>query len=108
MRVDLTTNGLGQPESRKTGRSGQSGAASSAGAGSSAGVSAGVTGGDRAQFSFDQARVQALTAQALAAPEVRQAKVAALGQAISSGEYTVDAGKVADAMTAAYNGASFR
>lgn len=108
MRVDLTTGGLQQPENSKPGRAGQSGTAanqSSASAGASAAASTAV---DRAQFSFDQARIQSLAAQALAAPEIRQAKVAALGQAIGNGEYSVDAAKVADAMTAELSGASFR
>jgi len=96
MRVDLTTSGLEQPENSKLGRAGQSRAAtnqSSANASESAAV-------DHTQFTFDGTRIQSLAAQALAAPEIRQAKVASLGQAIGNGEYSVDAGKVADAMTA--------
>lgn len=108
MRVDLTTRGLEQPETSKPGRAGQSRAAAkqtSASASARASASMAV---DRTQFSFDGTRVQSLAAQALAAPEIRQAKVVSLGQAISNGEYSVDAGKVADAMTAEASGGSFR
>jgi len=42
--------------------------------------------------------VQSLEAQVLAQPEVRQAKVQSLQQAIGNGEYSVSAGQVAAAM----------
>jgi flagellar biosynthesis anti-sigma factor FlgM len=58
------------------------------------------SGVDQTSFSFDQARVQSLATQALAAPEVRQEKVAPLQQAIANGDYQVDPGKVADAIAA--------
>jgi flagellar biosynthesis anti-sigma factor FlgM len=106
MRIDLTTSGLEQPENSQAGRARQSGTTANQGSASaSTAASAGV---DRTQFSFDGTRVQTLAAQALAAPEIRQTKVAGLGQAISNGEYSVDAGKVADAMTAEFSGASSR
>jgi negative regulator of flagellin synthesis FlgM len=53
---------------------------------------------DRTTLAFDHANISALVSQAVASPEVRQDKVDALRQAISSGEYKVDPGKVADAM----------
>jgi flagellar biosynthesis anti-sigma factor FlgM len=102
MRVDFTNLGLEPPEKSKPGRAGQTGTAANAaatpsGASSTADANAGV---DRARFSFDQARVQSLARQALAAPEVRQEKVAPLQQAVANGNYAVDSGKVADAMAA--------
>jgi len=59
---------------------------------------------DQTRFSFDQTRVQALEAQVLAQPEIRQAKVQALQQAIGNGEYSVSAGQVADAMASDLGG----
>jgi len=107
MRIDLTSGGLQGPETSQTGRAGQAANQSSGAGGTSANPGAGTaTGEDRVQFSSAQTRVAALTAQALGAPEVRQAKVDALGQAIGNGEYAVDAGKVADAMAAEYGAAA--
>ena len=56
------------------------------------------SGRDQTRFSFDQTRVQSLEAQVLAQPEIRQAKVQSLQQAIGNGEYSVSAGQIADAM----------
>jgi flagellar biosynthesis anti-sigma factor FlgM len=108
MRIDLTTSGLEQPENSKAGRARQSGTTSNQASASASASTAESAGVDRTQFSFDRTRVQTLAALALAAPEIRQTKVAGLGQAISNGEYSVDAGKVADAMTAEFSGPSFR
>jgi len=90
MRVDVTSFGVEPPEKGAPGRAGQTGAARS-GATSSAGV-------DQTRFSFDQKRVQSLEAQVLAQPEIRQAKVQALQQAIGNGKYSVPAGQIADAL----------
>lgn len=108
MRINPTAGGLEQPGSSNAGRAGQSKAAASrASAGSTAGASTGAhAGADRTQFSLTPSRVQALAAQALGAPEVRASKVASLGQAIGSGGYSVDAARVADAITTEL--ASFR
>ena len=95
MRVDFTTFGLEPPEKGTTGRAGQAGAA---GASSTPGM-------DQARFSFDQARVQSLQAQVLAQPEIREAKVQALQQAIGNGNYSVSAGQVADALVSELGGA---
>jgi len=95
MRVDFTTFGLEPPEKGTTGRAGQAGAA---GASSTPGM-------DQARFSFDQARVQSLQAQVLAQPEIREAKVQALQQAIGNGKYSVSAGQVADALVSELGGA---
>ena len=104
MRVDLTSRGVEPPENGKTGRAGQTGA-SETGAGSASSSTSGSTSGlDQTRFSFDQTRVQALEAQVLAQPEIRQAKVQALQQAIGNGEYSVSAGQVADAMASDLGG----
>jgi len=101
MRVDFTNLGLEAPEKSKASRAGSAGTASASGA--QTGASAATEGGagvDQTSLSFDQAKVQSLATQALAAPEVRQEKVGPLQQAVASGNYTVDSGKVADAVAA--------
>ncbi|MGD0414182.1 MAG: flagellar biosynthesis anti-sigma factor FlgM [Terriglobales bacterium] len=97
MRVDLTSFGVEPPEKGTTGRAGQTGAAET-GATSAAGV-------DQTRFSFDQTRVQSLEAQVLAQPEIRQAKVQSLQQAIGNGEYSVLPGQIANAMVSELAGA---
>lgn len=57
---------------------------------------------DRTSFSTDTQSVQALTTQAMSSPEVRQDKVDALSQSVSSGEYKPDASKTADAIIASH------
>ena len=90
MRIDFNKVGLEPPpDSGNTSRTGQSGSSS------------GSASTDQTSFSFDQTRVQSLESQVLAQPEVRQAKVEALQQAIGKGEYSVSAGQVADAMASA-------
>lgn len=105
MRVDFTNLGLEPPDKSKPGRAGQTGTADTAGV--SGNVSTGTT-ADRTRFSFDQTRVEALNAQALAAPEVRQAKVEPLQAAVAEGSYTVDSGKVAEAIVAEAGNARIR
>ncbi|MFI5102187.1 MAG: flagellar biosynthesis anti-sigma factor FlgM [Terriglobales bacterium] len=97
MRVDFTTFGLEPPEKGKTGRAGQAGASGTA-ASSTSSTSGSSSGVDQTRFSFDQLRVQSLEAQVLTQPEIRQAKVQPLQQAIGNGEYSVSASQVADAM----------
>jgi flagellar biosynthesis anti-sigma factor FlgM len=53
---------------------------------------------DKATLAFDRANIGSLASQAMASAEVRQDKVDALRQAISSGQYKVEPDKVADAM----------
>lgn len=53
---------------------------------------------DRTTLSSDKNQIKALTVQALSSPEVRQDKVAALRQAVQSGQYDVSPGKIADSM----------
>jgi len=98
MRVDLTSRGVEQPENSKTGRAGQTGASGTTASSASSSSSSSTLGLDQTRFSFDHIRVQSLEAQVLAQPEIRQAKVQALQQAIGNGEYSVSAGQVADAI----------
>ena len=102
MRVDFTTFGAEPPEPGKTGRAGQSGTAGTGVSGSSgSGVSESsndISSMDQTRFSFDQTRVQSLEIQVLAQPEIRDARVQALQQAIGNGEYSVPPSQVADAM----------
>ena len=107
MRIDFTNYGFEAPEKSKTGKAGQSGTATNAtSAGNASAASSSGAGADQTSFSFDPARVEALANRALAAPEVRQEKVAALQQAITRGAYTVNAGQVAAAI--AGDAGSFR
>lgn len=53
---------------------------------------------DQAQLSGAHVQVQALTAQALQLPEIRQEKVNALRQVVQSGNYQPDAGQTAHAL----------
>jgi flagellar biosynthesis anti-sigma factor FlgM len=96
MRVDLTTFGVEPPDSGKPNRAGQAGASGSTNAAAS--TAERTSGHDQTRFSFDPARVEALKAQVLAQPEIRAAKVGPLEQAIRKGEYTLPAGRIADAL----------
>jgi len=103
MRVDFTTSGLEPPEKSMTGRAGHAEhAATGAAAGAEASSASGV---DQTRFSFDQTRVQSLEAHVLAQPEIREAKVQSLQQAIGNGEYSVPASQVADALVSELGGA---
>jgi len=53
---------------------------------------------DRTTFHSDSTSVQALTSQALNSPEVRQARVDALTEAVKSGGYQMDSTKTAGAI----------
>jgi len=53
---------------------------------------------DKASLSVDTLSLSSLTAQALAAPPVRQDKVEALRQSIQNGEYKVEPDKIARAI----------
>ena len=55
---------------------------------------------DRTSFHSGSSSVASLVSQALATPDVRQAKVDSLRQAVSSGSYKVDADKIASAIIA--------
>jgi flagellar biosynthesis anti-sigma factor FlgM len=103
MRVDFTTSGLEPPEKSTTGRAGHADHAGTA-AGAGTGASS-ISGVDQTSFSFDQTRVQSLEAHVLAQPEIREAKVQSLQQAIGNGEYSVPASQVADALVSELGGA---
>jgi flagellar biosynthesis anti-sigma factor FlgM len=60
---------------------------------------------DQTRLSFDQTRVQSLEAHVLAQPEIREAKVQSLRQAIGNGGYSVPASQVADALISELSGA---
>jgi flagellar biosynthesis anti-sigma factor FlgM len=107
MRVDFTNLGVEQPERKQTGRVGQSGTAPAA-TSANEGATSTAQSVDRARFSFDQAKVHALEAKALAAPEVRQEKVEPLQQAVSNGSYAVDSGRVAEAIAAEHTSGRVR
>ena len=105
MRVDFTNFGVEPPDQGKPGRAAQtgnsgSGATSGIKGSTSSSASSNTSGVDQTRFSFDQARVQSLQAQVLAQPEIREAKVRSLQQAIGNGEYSVPASRIADALVA--------
>ncbi len=54
---------------------------------------------DWTSFQSDSTSVRALTNQALNSSEVRQGTVDALRQSVNSGQYQVDAGKIAAAIS---------
>jgi flagellar biosynthesis anti-sigma factor FlgM len=54
---------------------------------------------DWTSFHSDSASVQSLTTQALNSPEVRQGTVDALRESVNGGQYQLDAGKIAAAIT---------
>jgi len=66
--------------------------------GTAAAAQSGALADDTAQLSGDQVRVQSLTAQAIAVPEIRQEKVTALGQAVQNGSYDVSPELTAEAV----------
>ncbi len=63
-------------------------------------VGSGVLGEDQADLSGSHAEVQALAAQALQFPEIRQTKVSALRQVVENGSYQPSSSQIADAMLA--------
>ena len=107
MRVDFTSRGVEPPDKGKTGRGGQTGASGTSGSSASSNASSirqQHFGPGPNPLSFDQARVQSLQAQVLAQPEIRQAKVRSLQQAIGNGEYSVPASQIADALASDLSG----
>jgi flagellar biosynthesis anti-sigma factor FlgM len=106
MRVDFTNLGLEPPDKGKpagTTRNSQVGVGTNNGTATDA---SGVT--DQTQLSFSQAQVQSLETSVLAAPEVRQDKVAALQQSIAMGTYAIDPVNVADAITSEFSSPQVR
>jgi flagellar biosynthesis anti-sigma factor FlgM len=53
---------------------------------------------DRTTLRTDSQSVQSLTSQAMNSPEIRQDKVDALRQSVDSGQYQIDATKIAGAI----------
>jgi flagellar biosynthesis anti-sigma factor FlgM len=102
MRVDYSNFGA-EPQDHKTGRAGQTGEEKTASDSSS--TTGGISNVDQASLSFDQTRVQALATQVLAQPEVREAKVQALQQAVGDGEYSVPPSQIANALVSELSGA---
>lgn len=102
MRVDFTTPGLEPPEKGTASRAGRT-ESSGPGTGSGAGSALGI---DQTRFSFDQKRVQSLEEHVLAQPEIREAKVQPLRQAIGKGEYSVPPSLVAEALVTELGGAA--
>lgn len=99
MRVDLTPPGLDPPENSKAGRAAHPEAvATGPGSTSTPSTPSTTSTVDQTRFSYDRTRVHSLQAQVLAQPEIRQAKVRSLQQAIGSGQYSVPASHVADAL----------
>jgi len=92
MRIDLTQGTQPAAETNRTN------------ARDSAAINNGSTssglGEDQAQLSGAHAQVEALAAQAAQLPEVRQARVQILRQALQSGQYNPDPEKIAGAMFA--------
>ncbi|MFY9644164.1 MAG: flagellar biosynthesis anti-sigma factor FlgM [Terriglobales bacterium] len=98
MKVDLGTYGIESQENTKPGRPAPTGGSRTAAASRSGSTSTNTVGLDQASFSSDPAQLQSFTAQVLAQPDIRQAKVQVLQQSISDGEYSVSPTQVADAV----------
>lgn len=64
----------------------------------SANVSSASISQDRTTFSSKSGSVQSLVNQALGSPEIRQDRVQSLKNSIASGEYKLDANKIAGAI----------
>ena len=97
MRIDSNQTAPLLPESV---RSGSASGSSGASATQNRAPASGALGEDSAQLSGAHVQVQALVAQALQFPEVRQEKVAALRQAILNGSYQPASQQVAGAVFA--------
>jgi len=57
-----------------------------------------VSGEDHATLTSGAGSIASLVSEAMSSPEIRQAKVESLQQAISSGQYQIDPDKIAGAM----------
>src|ERR1700692_4317138 len=85
------TNFAELPDSGKTNRAGQAGSSATTGAST-------ATGTDQTSFTFDPSRAETLAAQVIAEPEIRDAKVQSLQQAIGNQNYSASAGQIADSL----------
>lgn len=90
MRIDPNLRAQSAQESNE--------AASNARGGGAAAATGSELANDTAQLSLDQARVQSLAAQVNNTPEIRQEKVAALGQVVRNGSYEVTPQQTAEAV----------
>jgi flagellar biosynthesis anti-sigma factor FlgM len=93
MRIDLNSVPQPSPESDRSSASSTAAHASSAAGNQAEGVDV-----DQAQFSGAHVQVQALAAQVLQLPEVRQERVHALRLAIQNGDYQPSPEEVAGAV----------
>jgi flagellar biosynthesis anti-sigma factor FlgM len=91
MRINLDQSTQALPESGRTRNQSAAGADNRASAASAVGE-------DQAQLSGTHLQVQALTAQALQLPEVRQEKVNALRQIVQDGTYKPSSNQIAGAL----------
>ncbi|HTU40733.1 MAG TPA: flagellar biosynthesis anti-sigma factor FlgM [Candidatus Aquilonibacter sp.] len=94
MRIDANLGAQGLPETEPSGNQ----SASKVGGQPAGAASGGVLGEDQAELSDTYAQVQALTAQALQFPEIRQEKVNALRQVVQDGSYQPSSDQIAGAM----------
>jgi flagellar biosynthesis anti-sigma factor FlgM len=95
MRIDANSGAQAPPEIEKS----ESQSVSSAGGQlPSTGALGGVFGEDQAELSGSYGQAQALTAQALQFPEIRQEKVNALRQVVEDGSYQPSSSQIANAM----------
>ena len=89
MRIDLTQAAASQIATEPNPK--QVGAANTA-------VSGLAGGEDRTTLSLDTQSLASLVGNAMSSPEIRQDKVDSLTQAVSSGQYQLDPGKIAASM----------
>jgi len=89
MRIDLMNSAASQIASEPNGPSVN---------GQPAAAAASQASEDRTTFTSDQAAVNQLVSTAMQTPEIREDKVAALQQAISSGKYALDPSGIAASM----------
>jgi len=93
MRIDLSVIVREAPDPGKSTKSDSQVASGSS--------SPGLGGGDTAELSPNQGRVQDLVSQVNQLPEIRHDKVAALQRAIGEGSYQVTPGQAAEALISA-------
>ncbi len=73
-------------------------------AGTQAAAGAQGAGQDWTSFQSDSTSVKSLTSQALSSPEIRQGTVDALRQSVDSGQYPLDATRIAAAISTSSGG----
>ncbi|HEY0759314.1 MAG TPA: flagellar biosynthesis anti-sigma factor FlgM [Acidisarcina sp.] len=98
MRIDLNLNVLNPLSDDQQTRAVGSAPADHGKAAAPVAVPVNVESGDTATLSSHSREVSALAVKALATPPVRQDKIDALTQALGSGSYELNPGKIADAI----------